>query len=121
MDYIFTEDIYAAAITLAGNESEGLAALCSAAENEFISRLKPSVTPEMCREALITAAAMLAVSMNGYIKDSEGVLYYKAGDMEVKRGENTVSYRNELQKQAEILMQPYISDGSFCFMGVCGL
>lgn len=120
MILIFTEDIYSTAVLLAGEKSEGLAALCSAAEKEFISRLKPSVTPEMCREALITAAAMLAVSINGYVKEREGILSYKAGDVEVKRGNNAFNSRAELQKQAEMMMRPYIYDGDFCFMGVRG-
>jgi len=118
--FIFSDDIYAAAVILAGAESEGLAALCSAAEREFTARLRAGVTPEMCREVLITASAMLAVSMHGYVKDGDGITSYKAGDIEVKRGENSQGSREVLQRQAEVLMQPYISDGDFCFMGVRG-
>lgn len=120
MNFIFSEDIYAAAVILAGSESEGLAALCCAAEREFIARLRPSVTPDMCRETLIIASAMLAVSMHGYVKNSDNITSYKAGDVEVRRGENSENTSGELQRQAELLMQPYISDGDFCFMGVRG-
>lgn len=120
VSFIFSEEIYAAAVVLAGNESEGLAALCCAAEKEFIARLRPFVTPEMCRETLITASAMLAVSMHGYVKDGDGISSYKAGDVEVRRGEGSAGSRSELQRQAEVLMQPYIADGDFCFMGVQG-
>ena len=120
MNCIFFEDIYAAAVILAGAESEGLAALCCAAEREFTARLRPDITPEMCRETLITASAMLAVSMHGYVKNSDNITSYKAGDVEVRRSENSDSFGNELQRQAELLMQPYISDGDFCFMGVRG-
>lgn len=120
MSFIFSEDIYAAAVVLAGAESDGLAALCCAAEREFIARLRPSVTPDMCREILIIASAMLAVSMHGYVKDGDNITSYKAGDVEVRRSENSESSRSEMQRQAELLMQPYISDGDFCFVGVRG-
>lgn len=96
-------------------------AFCGAAENDFISRLRPSVSPEMCKETLITASAMLAVSMLGYAKDGvDNVLSYKAGDVEVKRGDNTSGSHSDLRRQAEMLMHPYISDGDFCFLGVRG-
>lgn len=120
-DFIFSEEIYAAAVILAGHENDGLPVLCCAAEREFTARLRPSITPEMCRETLITASAMLAVSMLGYVKDENDDIHsYKAGDVEVRRRENGANARSELQRQAELLMQPYISDGDFCFMGVQG-
>lgn len=115
---MFTEEIYENALLLYGGENEQLLTFCQAAEREFTMRLRAGITPEMCRETLITASAMLAVSMLCCVKSgTDDVVSYKAGDVEVRRGENGKS-GGELRRQAEMLMYPYINDGGFCFMGV---
>ena len=115
---MFTEEIYENALLINGGESEQLLTFCQAAEREFTTRLRAGITPEMCSETLITASAMLAVSMLNCVKSgTDDVIAYKAGDVEVRRGENGKSV-GELRRQAEMLMYPYIDDGGFCFMGV---
>ncbi|MBQ6539818.1 MAG: hypothetical protein IJL71_02170 [Oscillospiraceae bacterium] len=107
-------------MALAGEESDELLGFCCAAEREFVSRLRNTVTPEMCRETLITASSMLAVSMLGSVKDGgDDIVSYKAGDVEVKRGE-VGSKSAGLRSQAELLMHPYMNDDEFSFIGVRG-
>jgi hypothetical protein len=108
-------------VILAGEESEELLGFCCSAENELISRLRSTVTPEMCRETLITASSILAVSMLGYTKSGTGdVTSYRAGDVEVRRDGSGGSSSGELRRQAELLMYPYIDDDDFSFLGVRG-
>jgi len=115
---VFTEEICENAVMLTGSASDELVGFCQAAERELTMRLRSGVTPEMCRETLITASAMLAVSMLSSVKESaDGVSSYRAGDVEVRRAKGGTSPA-ELRRQAEALMYPYICDDGFCFLGV---
>ena len=69
---------------------------------------------------MITASSMLAVSMLGSAKrGNDDVVSYRAGDVEVKRGEGGIKSA-DLRRQAEQLMHPYLDDDDFSFIGVRG-
>lgn len=103
-------------------EEETLASLCQAAQEELEGRLRPDVTAEECRGALVIAAAWIAlaglwVSRQG---GEEDITAWSAGDVSVSgrrsAGERAAVYR----AQAERLMAPYVADGGFAFLGVRG-
>ncbi len=119
MIFIFTEEIYAAAVILAGGIEE-LLGFCRSAENELISRLRSTVTPEMCRETLITASSILAVSMLGYTKAAPEMLHPTGRGRGGQTRGSGGSSSGELRRQAELLMYPYIDDDDFSFLGVRG-
>ena len=85
-----------------------------AAEDELLKRLKEDVDPLSIKTLFVTAAAMIACSMN---ETYGGVKSWSAGQVAVTEG-GAVS---NLRDRAEILMAGYIDAGSgFDFVGVDG-
>lgn len=102
------EEIRAAAAGIAPDADEALLeSLCLAAEKKLLAGLRKDVEETDCEQALIPAAAMLAVSW--LPKMSSEVQQFKVGEVSVTSGG---SGARNLQKTAAALMAPYQSGGS---------
>ena len=113
-----TERIMALAGTLGKvEESEGLRALCEAAQAELGGLLKPGVTPEDCGEAFVLGAAWLALA--GLEVSDSGVESFTAGAVSIRRKDGSLRQK-ALRLQALQVMKPYMTDGGFVFRGVRG-
>ena len=90
--------------------------LCSVAVASLTVRLKDNLRPEDCRADFVPGACLLALAALNGCRDTGDVEEFKAGDLTVKR-KGTDAASRCLQKQAEILMAPYLKD-RFVFVGV---
>ena len=103
------EEIRAAAAGIAPDADEALLqSLCLAAEKKLLAGLRKDVEETDCEQALIPAAAMLAVSW--LPKMSSEVQQFKVGEVSVTSGGG--SGARNLQKTAAALMAPYQSGES---------
>ncbi len=111
------EEIRELALRLAGSDADGqlVCALCAAAQDGLTARLAPGIRPEDCRESLICAAALTALARLAAVRGSDGVVHFAASDLSITCREGTA---DELLRQAEQIMGPYLSDG-FAFLQVC--
>ena len=104
---------------LEGRKADLLRILCSASASSLASRLKDGLTPEDCKADFIAAASLYALAALGSVAEDVEVQEFKAGDLTVKQN----SIRNQdaasrcLERQAEMLIAPYLKDG-FSFAGV---
>lgn len=89
--------------------------ICQAAVSSLEARLRDNLTPEDCRSDFVTAAGMFALAAMSDIGDFTGVEQLTAGDVTVRRGNNSAA--NYLRSQAELLMAPHLKSG-FAFLGV---
>lgn len=117
---MMTDLVYAQAALLAGQldaqQTELLKLLCQAAVSCLEARLREGITPEACKADFVAAASLYALSGLREAGGSGGISEFKAGDLTVKRSGMDTSSRC-LQKQAELIMQPFVQD-RFCFAGV---
>ena len=123
--FFLKDEILAAAKNLlgerAGNEA-ALEAMCGAAEDEFLSRLREEAVLTDIRERFIGASAVLAMSLYMQIGDSEDWSSFRAGNVSVsRRGSGSArSSASALRKQAESMLSGCLEDNGFDFRGVCG-
>ncbi len=89
--------------------------LCAAAENSLRARLREDVQPEDCHDAFVCAAAWIALSGLNAVRGSDGVKSFTAGTLTIHRATGA---EHCLAMQAEVMMAPYLRDGSFQFQGV---
>lgn len=112
------EDITATARVFAGALSEEqtgvLGRLCAAADSAMLGRLREGVAPEDCYDSYVCACAWLALSELGSVRDG-GVEAFTAGTLSVRRAPGASTC---LAMQAEVMMSPYLRDGSFAFRRV---
>ena len=112
------EDITATARVFAGTLSDGRAAvlerLCAAADSAMLGRLRDGVTPEDCYDSYVCACAWVALSALDGVRDG-GVEAFTAGTLSVRRASGASAC---LAMQAEVMMAPYVHDGSFAFRRV---
>ena len=112
------EDITATAQVFAGTLSEEkrdvLGRLCAAADSAMLGRLREGVTPEDCYDSYVCACAWVALSALDGARDG-GVEAFTAGTLSVRRASGAA---NCLAMQAEVMMSPYVRDGSFAFRRV---
>ena len=117
-----TEQVFAQAALLAGeldgHQPEMRKMLCAACASSLAARLREGLTPEDCKADFIAAASLFALaSLNG-VDDVSQISEFQAGDLTVKRNEiNRDAASRCLQRQAELMIAPYIRDG-FTFRGV---
>ena len=114
-----TEQVFAQAALLAGEldgrQTNLLRLLCGASASSLTARLREGLTPEDCKADFIAAASLLA--LNG-VDDDARVEEFKAGDLTVKQGSKNRDAASQcLQRQAELVIAPYLKDG-FSFRGV---
>lgn len=116
-----TDEILTAAVEFYGQEPDGLRTMCIAAEAELTARLRYGLTPDDCGGLFTAAAALLALSMC-MAAGWQGVEAYTAGEVTVKyaeQGQRLAGCEN-LRRQAETMIAPYIYDTGFAFRGVDG-
>lgn len=116
-----TEQVYAQAALLAGDLDERqtnlLKLLCGASVSSLTARLREGLTPEDCKADFIAAASLLALAQLNGVDDAQ-VEEFKAGDLTVKQGSKNRDAASQcLQRQAELMIAPYLRDG-FSFRGV---
>ncbi|MBR6259194.1 MAG: hypothetical protein IKR21_03180 [Oscillospiraceae bacterium] len=115
------EFIYQAAADMFGETAGDMKAFCDAAADILEGRLKEGVSPEDCRGAFTTAAALYALAMK---TDAEGASgggsSYTAGSVTVRGGGSASASAGRLRQQAQAVLAPFCDDGSFAFIGVRG-
>lgn len=121
-----SEDILTVALCFAGRElsekEQGvLRTLCEAAEVRWKSRLREELSPEDCRGPFVTACAWTALAgfQGGMEAGRSAPVSFTAGDLTVRNGDADACGRS-LEAQAQLLMEPYVEDGSFAFLEVRG-
>lgn len=117
------EEIVRLASALAGAEpGEVLEALCAAAEQGWLGRLRAGVTAADCGLALPCAAAFTAAADLAVSRGAGAVAAFTAGAVSVReRGAGEAAARAEaLRETAERLMAPYATAADFAFRGVRG-
>ena len=116
-----TEQVFAQAALLAGEldgrQTNLLRLLCGASASSLAARLREGLTPEDCKADFIAAASLLALAQLNGVDDAQ-VEEFKAGDLTVKQGSKNRDAASQcLQRQAELMIAPYLKDG-FSFRGV---
>jgi len=91
-----------------------LRVLCNTYTISLKEQLREGVQPEDIEDPFCTAVSLYALSALEGLKENMGE--FRAGDLTVKQG-NGSQRQKDLQRQAELLMRPYLQD-SFQFMGV---
>ena len=120
---MMTDEVFFRAEQLVRDLEEGqrelLQLLCGVAVTALEARLKTGIRVEDCEEAFLTAASLYALADLSTVLENLKVEEFKAGDLTVKQGSggNPEAICRTLQKQAELLMAPYLKD-RFCFAGV---
>ena len=113
--------VFAQARLLAGEldarQSVLLEVLCGAASDSLEARLREELVPEDCAAEFVAAASLHAVADFRDAADTGDVAEFRAGDLTVKKGSRAAAVSENLRRQAEHVMQPYLRDG-FCFAGV---
>ncbi|MBQ6430906.1 MAG: hypothetical protein IJJ99_03400 [Oscillospiraceae bacterium] len=100
--------------TLTSPESELLALIINAVQEELTAQLRPNVDPADCAESLNLATVLLSVSAMRQLRDSD-ISDFTAGTLKV-------SLRNDRSAYAEManrLLAPWRAD-AFAFRGVSG-
>lgn len=117
---MMTDLVFAQAALLAGQlderETELLKVLCQGAVSSLTVRLRDGMTVEDCKADFVAAASLYALAALNEAGSGTAVEEFRAGDLTVKRSGMDVSSRC-LQKQAELIIQPFLKD-RFAFMGV---
>ena len=116
------DQVYAQALLLAGDleqrQSQLLQVLCNAATSSLASRLREGITPEDCKADFIAAASLYAISALRDAEETVSVEEFRAGDLTVRKGGAVRDAASQcLQRQAEMMILPYLKD-RFSFMGV---
>ncbi len=116
-----TQQVQAQALLLAGEldiqQNALLEVLCDAAVTSLTARLKESFRPEDCKAPFVAAASLYALSALNETDEKLAVEEFKAGDLTVKQGRKKDAASRCLQRQAEMMIGPYLKD-RFCFAGV---
>jgi hypothetical protein len=118
------ETILNLAQTLSGaaeTEVPILELLCTAAEQEWTSRLRDGVNETACQSAYVCACAFSAVAaLSTGRSEKDGVSSFTAGDVTVHAatGSQTGETAAALYAQAARLMEPYARFDDFAFRGV---
>ena len=113
---------FAQALMLTGEldnrNRELLRLLCGAAASSLELRLKEGISPQDCGKDFVVAASLYAVAALEDAREETVLEEFKAGDLTVRSsGKAKDAASRALQKQADLLMGPYLAD-SFAFVGV---
>ncbi len=116
------ELIFSQAKLMAGELEERqeklLEVLCKVAASALASRLREGLQPEDCKADFVAAASLHALASLGTAMEEAEIQEFKAGDLTVKHSSTARDAASRcLQKQAEMLMEPYLRD-RFVFSGV---
>ena len=117
---MMTDLVYAQAALLAGQleaqQMELLKVLCQAAVSSLSNRLKDGLTADACKADFVAAASLFALAALNEAGQTGTLKEFRAGDLTVRRSGTDTSSRC-LQRQAELIIQPFLKDG-FVFLGV---
>ena len=99
-----------------------LEALCAAAVDEFLRRLRPGTTVEDCGSAFACAAAMTAAAGLLSCRSGGGVRQLSAGDvsLHLEGSGSEAQAASSMRQQAARMMERFWTDGGFAFAGVRG-
>ena len=115
------EQVYAQAALLAGQleteQAHMLSVLCTASTASLAARLKDGLRPEDCKADFVAAASLFALAALNGVKDGASLEQISAGDLTVRKVNNSDAASNVLHNQAELMIAPYLKD-RFTFMGV---
>lgn len=116
------EQVFTQAELLAGSldsrQSRILQLLCDAATISLTQQLRQGLSPADCKADFIAAASLLALANLGTVADGEQAEILQAGDLTIRRSGKTRDAASRcLQRQAEMLIAPYLKD-RFSFLGV---
>lgn len=117
------EQVFAQAALLAGEldrrQRDCLELLCGACTSSLQQRLRDGLTPEECKADFIAAASLYALAALGSVTEEDQLEEFRAGDLTVKQNhtKNRDAASRCLERQAEMLILPYLKD-SFRFVGV---
>ena len=118
---MLAQQVFAQAALLAGELEKGqeeiLQLLCAASASSLAARLRDGITPEECKADFVAAASLMALASLNAVGEDAQVEEFKAGDLTVKRGGKVDAASNCLQKQAELIIAPYLKDRC-AFLGV---
>ena len=115
------EQVFAQAMLLAGElepkRMELLRVLCTVSASSLAARLKEGLGPEDCKADFIAAASLYALASLNSVEETAALQEFKAGDLTVKQGGGRDAASRCLQRQAEMIIGPYLKD-RFAFLGV---
>ena len=118
---MLSEQVYAQALLLAGEleqrQSQLLRILCTAATSSLESRLRDGITPEDCKADFVAAASLYALAALHEAGKTGDLEEFRAGDLTVRRSSGMDTSSRCLQRQADLIIQPFLKD-SFAFVGV---
>lgn len=122
-----TQEIVTVAQCFAGREFnqrelEVLTDLCAEAAKQWREQLREGVEPEDCQGVFLTASAWTALAaMSQALEASQPVpLAFTAGELSVRTGAEGSACARSLARQARLLLEPYLEDSAFAFLGVRG-
>ena len=104
-------------------EETVMTTLCQAAMDRWAEKLREELEPADCRGPFVTACAWSALAAMQSSREAGGgfpVASFTAGDLTVRRSGGRNAAAKSLEAQAQALMEPYIQDGAFAFLGVAG-
>ena len=118
---MLAQQVFDRALLLAGEMDKAkediLYVLCGSWVSSLAARLRDGVTAEDCKADFVTAAGLFALADLNGLGQENGVEEFRAGDLTVKRSGSADGAALCLQRQAEMLMAPYVKD-CFSFLGV---
>ena len=117
-----TEQVFAQAALLSGEldgrQTNLLKLLCGNCVSFLTARLRDGLTPEDCKADFIASASLLALAQLNDVDDTARMEEFRAGDLTVKQGSGSRDAASRcLQRQAELMIAPYLKDG-FSFRGI---
>ena len=117
---MMTDLVYAQAALLAGQleekQTQLLKLLCRSAVSGLENRLREGLTAENCKADFVAAASLLALAALNEAGQAGEPEEFRAGDLTLRRSGTDTASRC-LQRQAELIIQPFLKD-SFTFLGV---
>ena len=115
-----TDQVYDNIKDLAGAETAEQQALlqlfCETAVTTLTARLQTALQEEGCREALLSAACLMALAAFLEMEPMTNAQQIQVGTVTVRPGGSAAAVKG-LRQQAEALIAPYCEDG-FAFLGV---
>ena len=118
---MLTEQIFAQAALLAGpleeQQTQLLKVLVQAAESSLRNRLRDGLTEEDCKADFVAAASLYALAALHEAGKTGDLEEFRAGDLTVRRSSGMDTSSRCLQRQADLIIQPFLKD-SFAFVGV---
>ena len=115
------DQVYAQAALLAGQlereQTDILAALCTASTASLSARLKEGLRPEDCKADFIASASLFALAALNSVTDTGALEQISAGDLTIRKSGSGDAASNCLRNQAQLMIAPYLKD-NFSFLGV---